>query len=68
MNITYIALTADNRRIVLAYATLDEALDLAEVHLASDVLPVSISIEGACFDIEMILTLLDQRREKQAGA
>jgi hypothetical protein len=33
MNITYIALTADNRRLVLAYATLDEALDLAEAHL-----------------------------------
>jgi hypothetical protein len=66
VNILYIALTPDDRRLVIACATLDEALDLAEVHLAQDMLPVSISIEGHHFDIDMILALLDQRHEKRA--
>jgi hypothetical protein len=68
VNIIYIALTADHRRLVIDCATLDEALTLAATHLAQDVLPVSISIEGHHFDIDMIVALLDQRRERQCGA
>jgi hypothetical protein len=34
LNITYIALTADDRRLMIVVATLDEAIDLAAAHRA----------------------------------
>jgi hypothetical protein len=66
VNISYIALTPDDRCLVIDCATFDEALDLATALLALNMLPVSIDIEGRHFDIEMIDALLDQRCERQA--
>jgi hypothetical protein len=67
MHITYTALTPTDQHLVIDCATLNEALDLAAAHLAQDVLPVCLSIDGQRFDIEMILTLLDARHAAGRG-
>jgi hypothetical protein len=66
VNISYLALTPDNHRLATNCITLDEALSLAAAHLAQNVLPVSIVIEGRHFNIDMILALLDQKFARQA--
>lgn len=67
MRITYVALTPSDQHFTIDCATLNDALDLAAAHLAQDVLPVCLSIEGQRFDIEMILALLDARHAAGRG-
>jgi hypothetical protein len=67
MHITYTALMPNDQRLAIDCATLNEALELAAAHLAQDVLPVYIGVNGQRFDIEMILALLDARHAAGSG-